>query len=159
MFESVQMRLQQMCWALSVKRLFLISAKLIPKHHQRATTVINISKHSPPRNIKTHPPHLSIEATVLLQGDMVSPPKELKNLLIRHWAQTSGNIKDEAHVNLQDNDRSDFASAAGMKMKKLNKMAVPYMDQSKQLKVMAHSIDLLPIHCSWLNVMEGIYLH
>lgn len=37
--------------------------------------------------------YLSIEATVLLQGDMIGPTKELKDLLIWHWAQTPGNIK------------------------------------------------------------------
>lgn len=37
--------------------------------------------------------YLSIEATVLLQGDMMGPTKELKDLLIWHWAQTPGNIK------------------------------------------------------------------
>lgn len=39
---------------------------------------------------KSHP-HLSVEATVLLQGDVEGAPKELKDLLIRHWLQTPAN--------------------------------------------------------------------
>lgn len=45
------------------------------------------------KKINKNKSYLSIEATVLLQGYMKGPTKELKDLLIWHWAQTPGNIK------------------------------------------------------------------